>query len=107
MGRLARVEQFSPDEVAIVHVVNRAVRRCFLMGQDQLTGRNYDHRKQWIERRMEHLAAYLGIDLLGYSILSNHCHLILRSRPDVVKTWDDTQVARRWLMLWPVQPMSI
>jgi len=33
------------------------------------------------------------------AILSNHFHLILRSRPDVVATWDDTEVARRWLIL--------
>jgi hypothetical protein len=25
----------------------------------------------------------------------------LRQRPDIVKTWDDTEVARRWLMLCP------
>ena len=30
-------------------------------------------------------------------------HLILRSRPDVVATWDDTEVARRWLILCPVR----
>jgi len=34
-------------------------------------------------------------------ILANHFHLILRSRPDVVAIWDDTEVARRWLMLCP------
>jgi len=28
-------------------------------------------------------------------------HLILRTRPDVVATWDDREVARRWLMLCP------
>ncbi len=42
-----------------------------------------------------------GIDLICFSILSKHHHLILRSRPDVVKTLDDTEVARRWLMLCP------
>src|SRR6185503_10379731 len=35
--------------------------------------------------------------------LSNHFHLILRSRPDVVSTWSDAEVARRWLMLCPVR----
>jgi hypothetical protein len=33
------VEIFAPDEIAIVHVMNRTVRRCFLMGEDPLTGR--------------------------------------------------------------------
>lgn len=32
---------------AIVHVTNRAVRRCFLLGDDPVTGKNFDHRKRW------------------------------------------------------------
>jgi len=38
------------------------------------------------------LAASLGIDLLSFSILSNHFHFILRSRPDVVATWTARRV---------------
>ncbi len=82
--------------------LNRIVRRCFLLGDDPVTGNNYDHRKVWIEEQLQRLAACFGIDLLCFAILSNHFHLILRSRPDVVATWDDTEVARRWLMLCPV-----
>jgi hypothetical protein len=101
MARLARAELFGPDEIAVVHVINRVVRRCFLMGDDPVTGKNFDHRKQWIEDELQKLAGAMGIDLLGFAILSNHFHLILRSRPDVVATWDDTEVARRWLLLCP------
>ena len=101
MARLARVEVFAADEVAIVHVTNRTVRRCFLMGDDPFTRKNYDHRKAWMEGELEHLAKFFSIDLLCYAILSNHFHLVLRSRPDVVAQWDDRQVARRWLMLCP------
>lgn len=103
MARLARVEVFAPDEIAIVHVMNRTVRRCFLLGIDPLTGKNYDHRKQWLETELRRLAAQFGIDLLCHAILSNHFHLVLRSRPDVVATWDDTDVARRWLRLCPLR----
>jgi hypothetical protein len=103
MARLTRAELFAPDEIAIVHVVSRVVRRCFLLGDDPLTGRNYDHRKQWIEGDLERLAGGFAIDLLCFSVLSNHLHLILRSRPDVVATWDDTQVARHWLWLCPLR----
>jgi hypothetical protein len=71
------------------------------MGNDPDSGRNYDHRKQWIEVRLQRFADYFGIDLLCFSILSNHFHLVLRSRPDVVATWDETEVARRWLMICP------
>ena len=32
LARIARTEVFDPRDVAIVHVMNRVVRRCFLMG---------------------------------------------------------------------------
>jgi hypothetical protein len=106
MARLARAEVFAADEIAILHVMNRTVRRCYLLGDDPLTGKNYDHRKAWMEDELQHLALHFGIDLLCYSILSNHFHLILRSRPDVVATWDDAEVARRWMMLCPKRRTS-
>jgi len=101
MARLARVEVFAADEIAIVHVMNRTVRRCFLFGEDSVSGKNYDHRKVWIDEHLAHQARYFGIDLLCQAIMSNHFHLVLRSRPDVVKEWSDQDVARRWLMLCP------
>jgi hypothetical protein len=101
MARLARAEVFDPSEVAILHVCARVVRRCFLFGVDPVTGINHDHRKGWIEEQLKLLAANFGIDLLGMAVLSNHFHLILRSRPDVVENWDGSEVARRWLTLCP------
>ena len=43
----------------------------------------------------------LAVDLLTYTVLSNHCHLILRSRPDLVCSWTDWEVANRWWRLCP------
>lgn len=99
--RLSRAEIFDPSEIVAVHTTARVVRRCFLMGDDPVSGRNFDHRKRWIEEKLRLLAANFGIDLLAYSCLSNHFHLVLRSRPDVVETWDNTEVARRWWTLCP------
>jgi hypothetical protein len=73
------------------------------MGRDPVSGKNYDHRKVWLEARLQRFARCFGIDLVGFSILSNHFHLILRSRPDVVASWDDTEVARRWLEICPLR----
>jgi hypothetical protein len=97
MARLARVEVFLPDEIAIVHFMNHVICRCFLLGNDPITGINYDPHRVWIEEQLQRLDAFFGVDLLCFPILSNHFHLILRSRPDVVATWDDTEIARRWL----------
>ena len=42
MARIPRAEVFAPDEVAIVHVMNRVVRRCYLLGDDPVVfGDNY------------------------------------------------------------------
>ena len=101
MARINRVELFEPGEIAIVHVISRVVRRCFLLGDDPISGKNYDHRKVWIQERMKLLAANFGVDLLAYSILSNHVHQVVRSRPDIVKGWNDSDVARRWLTICP------
>ena len=101
MSRLTRGEVIDPTQVTIAHCYNRTTRRCFLFGDDPLSGKNFDHRKVWIEAILEHFAACFAIDLLCYSILSNHYHLILRTRPDVVESWSDTEVARRWLMICP------
>lgn len=101
MSKLNRGEVIDPNEVTIAHAFSKTVRRCFLFGDDAFTGKNYDHRKVWIEDMLEHFAAFFAIDLISYAILSNHYHLVLRTRPDIVKTWDDTEVARRWLMICP------
>ncbi len=72
MARMARAEMFSPDEVAVVHVMNRVVRRCFLLGTDPVTGKNFDHRKVWIERYLEQFAASFwgNVELILSSPLS-------------------------------------
>ncbi len=71
------------------------------MGDDPLTGRNYDHRKDWIEDKLQQLAAQMAVEVLGYSIMSNHLHAVLRIRPDVALRWSDEEVARRWWNLCP------
>ncbi len=86
MARVTRADVYTPDEIAIVHCIARVVRRCFLMGNDPVSGKNFDHRKRWVEELLERFAACFAIDLIAYAILSNHFHLVLRSRPDIVKT---------------------
>lgn len=101
MCRPARSEVFDPTEVSIFHCINRCVRRCFLCGRDPLTGKDFNHRKRWLEARFRKLAGRFAIDVLGFAILDNHFHLILRNRPDVADTWDDREIARRWLLICP------
>ncbi len=101
MTRPTRGEQFVAGEVCIVHAVQRCVRRAFLAGVDDKTGIDFSYRREWIRRRMEALASVFGIDVLTYAILSNHLHVILRNRPDVVAAWSDEEAALRWLKVFP------
>ncbi|MCM2371110.1 transposase [Aporhodopirellula aestuarii] len=106
MPRPNREEQFETGEICIVHAVQRCVRRAFLAGVDAATGKDYSYRKEWIRRRMEALASVFGIDVLSYAIMSNHLHVILRNRPDVVASWSDAEVAIRWLRVFPGRRME-
>jgi len=101
MPRPTRSEQFHSAEIGIVHTVQRCVRRAFLAGVDDKTGKDFSFRREWIRRRMESLASVFGIDVLTYAIMSNHVHLILRNRPDIVSAWSDNEVAIRWLKVFP------
>ena len=82
MARLARAEVFDPSEIAIVHVMNRVVRRCFLFGDDPISGKNFDHRQVWIEDQVRLPATCFGIDLLGFAVMPislNRCTQIAKN----------------------------
>ena len=101
MARVNRREVLADGEVQVVHCINRCVRHGFLCGDDVVSGQNYDHRRQWVQDRLEFLAGVFGVELLGFSVMSNHFRCILRTRPDIVQEWADEEVAMRWWRLFP------
>jgi hypothetical protein len=101
MPRIRRRFLVEPTEVGVYHCISRCVRRAFLCGSDPVSGRNYEHRRQWMQDRIQFLAGQFGIDVLGFAVMSNHFHVVVRNRPDVVQGWSDTEVARRWWFLFP------
>lgn len=86
---------------SIYHCRSRCVRRAFLCGYDTVTQRSFDHRKEWVRTRLKFLTSIFAIDVLAYALMSNHMHTLLRTFPDLLARWDDEEVARRWLMLFP------
>jgi hypothetical protein len=84
----------------VYHCMVRCVRRAYLCGEDAYSGRNYDHRKGWIRGRLGLLTRSFGVDLLTYAVMSNHIHTVLRTRPELVATWSDEEVAERWLSVY-------
>ena len=96
MPACARRELVREGEVGIYHCVNRCVRRAFLCGEDQLTGRSFEHRREWIRARLELLSGSFAIEICGFAVMSNHIHVIVRLRPDLAAYWDKEELARRW-----------
>ena len=101
MPAFPRHEIVADDRVGLYHCIVRCVRRAFLCGEDPVSGKNYDHRKEWIRLRLQELAAVFGIDICGYAVMSNHFHIVLRVRPDLAQGWSDDEVALRWRLLYP------
>ncbi len=78
---------------------SRCVRRAWLCGEDELTQRCYDHRKDWIEDRALRLTRVFAMSITSFAVMSNHYHLVVTTHPEQVATWSDTEVASRWVSL--------
>jgi hypothetical protein len=106
MPAYPRHEIVAAEEVGIYHCIARCVRRAFLCGDDPLTGKNHDHRKEWIRAQLQKLASFFAIEICGYAVMSNHLHVVLRVRPDLAREWTDDEVALRWRLLFPPRDES-
>ncbi|MFM8584502.1 MAG: transposase [Planctomycetaceae bacterium] len=101
MPRQNRSEVFEPGEIGTYHLINRCVRQAFLCGVDEVSGRSYEHRKGWVKHRLALLSSAMAVDVLGFCVMSNHIHAIVRNRPDVASQWSPAEIARRWLIIYP------
>lgn len=95
MASCARSEIVREGQSGIFHCWSRCVRRAFLMGTDPLTGKDFNHRRDWVTERLELLVASFAVDVGFHAILSNHLHLVLRAIPRLVKRMGNWEVARR------------
>ena len=83
------------------HCISRCVRRAFLCGE------GYEHRKQWIEERIELLARSFAVSVCGFSVMDNHLHLLVRLDADVADDWSDEEVVRRWIAVYPPRSLDV
>ncbi len=102
---LPRSALVSLDSTSYYHCVGRCVRRAFLCGVDQYTGRSFEHRRGWIVERLAELSAVFAIDVAAYAVMSNHYHVILKINTDKAMAWSMDEVLQRWCLLFCGHPM--
>ena len=85
-----------PGSAGYYHCVSRCVRRAWLCGSDRLTGKSYDHRRDWLVARMNELASIFAVRVLAFAAMSNHLHLALEFNPAWVEGWTDVECLNRW-----------
>ena len=96
-----RAHLVDTDNGGFYHCISRCVRRGWLCGQDAVSGRSFEHRRDWVEARLLELANLFSVDLYGYTVMSNHYHCVVEVLPGRAAEWNDEEVARRWCALCP------
>ena len=96
----ARKSIINVSDTPYYHCMGRCVRRAFLCGEDELTGKDYSHRKQWIVDKLSELTAVFMIDVCAYEVMSNHYHLVLKINHEQAQVLSDEAVIERWMMLF-------
>jgi putative transposase len=81
---ISRKQQICLDETPYYHCVSRCVRRAFLCGEDELTGRSYEHRRDWIVEKLKQLDGVFSISLCAYAVMRNHTYTALKIDREVL-----------------------
>ena len=95
-----RRTQISLEDTPYYHCCSRVVRRAFLCGDDAYSGKNYDHRRAWVESLLFELEAVFAIDVAAFAVMSNHLHVVLRVDIDCTNRWTDREVLEQWHKLF-------
>ena len=96
----ARKNHVSLDATPYYHCIGRCVRRAFLWGKDQFSGQDFSHRKVWVTERLTELSQSFAINICAYAVMSNHYHLVLHVDAASMRSWSESEVARRWELLF-------
>ena len=102
-----RKQIVSLEDTSYYHCMARCVRRAYLFGDDPFTGRNYDHRKQWVVDQVALLANIFAIDVCAYAVMSNHTHLVLRVDQEKAQQWSAHEVITRWHKIFSGNLLSL
>lgn len=101
----SRKKQICLEETPYYHCISRCVRRAFLCGKDQYTGRSYEHRRAWVVDLLKHLSEVFAIDICAYAVLHNHSHIVFRVDREKALAWSGDEVIAQWTSLYKPSPI--
>ncbi|MBC3879963.1 hypothetical protein H8K35_06500 [Undibacterium sp. LX40W] len=96
----ARKNLVSTSATPYYHCIGRCVRRAFLWGKDDFSGRDFSHRKVWITERLSELSRSFAVNVCAYAVMSNHYHLVVHVDVARAQSWSDQEVGRRWAKIF-------
>jgi hypothetical protein len=64
-------------------------------------GPEHDHRRAWIEERLQFLTSVFAADDAAHAAMSNHLHVLVRLDPPRTQQWSNEEVVRRWGRVCP------
>ncbi len=82
------------------HYIARCVRRAFLCGKDNFSGKSYEHRRQWVVDRLDALVSVFAVEVCAYAVMSNHYHVVLHINGAEAKDWSRDDIFARWTQLF-------
>ena len=96
----SRKSQVSLADTPYYHCVSRCVRRAFLCGEDKVTGKSFEHRREWVEEKLLFLSQVFSIDVCAYAVMHNHTHIVLHVDESRAQAWNSKEVLTRWHQLF-------
>jgi len=98
---MARRDLVDVEVTRYYHCISRCVRRAMLCGA------GYEHRKQWIEERLELLSRNFAVSVCGFAVMDNHLHVLVRLDPALIADWSAEDVCRRWMAVYPPRNLDV
>ncbi len=92
---VARNQLVDVNVTRYYHCISRCTRKARLLGEGS------EHRKQWIEDRLQTLADAFAVSVCGFAVMDNHLHVLVRLDPDAANDWSAEDIVRRWLLAYP------
>ena len=76
------------------------MRRAWLWGEDRVSGRNYEHCKNWVVARLAELAEVFTLDVCACAVMSSYYHLVARFDVEKAHVLSEDEVIVRYSRLY-------